>query len=1039
MGGHVKAEQREKEYIRQLKFLSESATEFVKLTPDEDIYAFIARKIKGICEDSIVIVTILDEQTDELCVRALAGLGKYTRAVTKIMGANPVGQCFPLDDAAREGLGQSKLLKVPGGIYDLTPGIPRIVYKAIEKLLGLGDVYSMGLNSEGHLYGSVTLLTRSTTGLKNHELIEAFINQAGIAIRCRQADLALRDSDKRFEMTIKCSNVPIYVVDPKGVPVVVNKAFETMMGYSSEDLLELDFTRYTHPDDLEEEILLYNELVGGLRDSYAIEKRNIRKDGKYIWLRQNVTAVRNERNETAYLIAVGEDITERRSAEEAYRSLVDHSLQGLAIFQEGRVVFANQAMAEITGYSVGEMLARSPDEIRQFVHPEDRELVWERHKQRLEGKHPPQRYELRGVRKDGSVRRLEINASSIEYQGKPAIQAAYIDITERKEAEEALKDSEQRFKMLFECAPDGIYLCGMNGNIVDVNKAVESLSGYEREELIGLDFTKAGFLTPEEIDKALDSLKRSLDGEIVGPDEFTLTRKDGSQAAIETRAFSVRIGDENLVLGIARDITERKKAENDLKNSEEQFRITFDKAGIGMALVDLEGRIIDSNADLQNMLGYSRQELVNMSFIEFTHPEDVRKDWGLFKKLLAGKREHYRIEKCYVRKDGQFLWGCLTGSMVRNAEGEPRFVVGMLEDITDRKKAEAALILRNRAINSSTEGISITDPRQPDNPVIYVNKGFEAITGYKSSEVIGKNMRFLQGKHTDQRSISQLAKAIEECREHTVEILNYRKDGSAFWNRIALTPVRDDVGALTNFIAIHSDMSDEKAVEERLHRYQARLKDMASKILTAEDDERRRIAAGMHDSICQKLVVSKMALDSSLQLIGDANVTNSLKIVSESIGEAIEQADSLTFDLSSPALHELGLVTAIGEYLEREIHKKHGIAVELEGDEQLAGLDGQVKNVLFRTTRELLMNVVKHARADKVEVCVRKCDDHLCLSVEDNGAGFYKSDVAEETRFGLFSINEQLGRFGGRLKLDSRPGRGTKATVRMPLERLKGI
>ena len=133
------------------------------------------------------------------------------------------------------------------------------------------------------------------------------------------------------------------------------------------------------------------------------------------------------------------DVTKRRRAEEAYHAIVDHSLQGFAIFQDERVVFANQAMAEITGYTVEEMLTMPSQQVQVFVHPEDRALVWDRHRDRLKGKELPERYEFRGIRKDGTICWLEIHPRRIEYRGKPAVEAAYLDITERRRAEEALR------------------------------------------------------------------------------------------------------------------------------------------------------------------------------------------------------------------------------------------------------------------------------------------------------------------------------------------------------------------------------------------------------------------------------------------------------------------------------------------------------------------------------------------------------------------------------------------------------------------------
>jgi PAS domain S-box-containing protein len=152
------------------------------------------------------------------------------------------------------------------------------------------------------------------------------------------------------------------------------------------------------------------------------------------------------------LATIVENITRRKKEGEAYRALVDHSLQGLVIFQDGRVVFANKTMTEITGYALEEMLAASSQQVQARVHPEHRALVWSRHQERLRGKRLPERYEIRGIRKDGTICWLEIHASRIEYQGKPAIQAACVDITERKEAEEALQKRTEELTIINEMA-----------------------------------------------------------------------------------------------------------------------------------------------------------------------------------------------------------------------------------------------------------------------------------------------------------------------------------------------------------------------------------------------------------------------------------------------------------------------------------------------------------------------------------------------------------------------------------------------------------
>ncbi|GAH20718.1 unnamed protein product, partial [marine sediment metagenome] len=248
---------------------------------------------------------------------------------------------------------------------------------------------------------------------------------------------------------------------------------------------------------------------------------------------------------------------------------------------------------------------------------------------------------------------------------------------------------------------------------------------------------------------------------------------------------------------------------------------------------------------------------------------------------------------------------------------------------------------------------------------------------------------------------------------------------------------RDKKGKPIRFFGTQIDLTERKKAEERLLEHQSKLKAMASEMLMTEERERQRLAVGLHDEVCQKLVLTKLALESSLQLVSDSKVLASLRIACGAIGETIEQADSLTFKLSNPVLRQLGFVIALEKYLTEEIRQKHGIEYELEGDEQLGTLQDEIKNCLFRVTRELLTNVVKHAQACKVKVSARESQSQIYVRVQDDGVGFKESQagskVSQTARFGLFSIREQLEYLGGHLEIDSVPGRGTKATVVVPL------
>jgi len=196
------AEDKEKQYIRELEFLSKTATEFVELSLEENIYQFIGKKLTELIGESIVIVNSFSGKSDGSCTRAIMGLGKRTEAIIRILGADPVGKTFKVEDEGIRALTSGKLHKIPGGIYRLTPDIPKAAFRAIEKLLALGDAYSMGFTWEGKLFGNAIILLRQGCELQNENIIETFMRQASVALQRKEAEEALRKAHDELEMRV---------------------------------------------------------------------------------------------------------------------------------------------------------------------------------------------------------------------------------------------------------------------------------------------------------------------------------------------------------------------------------------------------------------------------------------------------------------------------------------------------------------------------------------------------------------------------------------------------------------------------------------------------------------------------------------------------------------------------------------------------------------------------------------------------------------------------------------------------------------------
>ena len=284
------------------------------------------------------------------------------------------------------------------------------------------------------------------------------------------------------------------------------------------------------------------------------------------------------------------------------------------------------------------------------------------------------------------------------------------DITERKKAE-------QKFKDLLEAAPDAMVIVNQDAVILLLNAQAVHLFGWRREDLLGqkVDILVPKLLRrkhPEKRNTFFENPRARPMG--AGLELFGL-RKDGTEFPVEISLSPLDTAEGTLVIAAIRDITERKHGERLVRDSEKRFRAIFDQAPIATALLDRQGRPIISNSHLSKMVGYSNDELSKMTFADFTYPEDVDKDLNQFDELIEGKISAYNMEKRYVHKNGSLIWANLFVTLLRGEHGLPQDVIGMAEDITERKRSEISIKRLNRvyAVLSSINSL-IVRVRDPD-------------------------------------------------------------------------------------------------------------------------------------------------------------------------------------------------------------------------------------------------------------------------------------------------------------------------------------
>lgn len=389
---------------------------------------------------------------------------------------------------------------------------------------------------------------------------------------------------------------------------------------------------------------------------------------------------------------------ELQESEAKMKSIFRAAPTGIGVTVDRTFQFVNQKFVDISGYTSSELIGQSTRKVYQTDEEHERIGKYKYDQIREIGTGT---IETQFLRKDGILVDILLSSTPIDFNDlSKGVTFTATDITERKEAEEALKNSEERLSIIFESAPMAYYLSDIKGTFLDGNKAAEELVGYKKEELIGKNFFKINLLPEISFSIATKAIAKNLLGKKFGPSEILLTHKHGHQIPVEISTYPVKIGDRHIILGNAIDISERKKAEKQIQEREEQYRDLVEKADIAVLKDDVNGRFTYFNEKFTKLFGYTAKEIKKHSIQSLVHPDDVERVMEIHNSHIKGIPGSYRYEFKGLRKDGASIELEVDSALLI----ENNKIVGTqsyIWDISVRKIAEKKLLAALEKANES--------------------------------------------------------------------------------------------------------------------------------------------------------------------------------------------------------------------------------------------------------------------------------------------------------------------------------------------------
>src|SRR5215468_2775958 len=662
---------------------------------------------------------------------------------------------------------------------------------------------------------------------------------------------AIRDSEARFRAIFENAAVGIARVAPDGRWLEVNQRLCDIVGYTREELMTKTFTDITHPEDLKADLRAMRRMSAGEIETFLTEKRYYRKDGSVVWVNLNASLLRKAEGAPDYFVSLIEDISARKRAEEKLREREERlSLAswaaGLGVFewdvQADRAVWENERMYEIFGHTHDDGALSKAQLIERYVHSDDVASLEQALADGMRSGRPFHTV-YRIHRKDGALRWLDLSANfELASDGAPIRMIGVLaDITERKQVEEKLRESQERLQIFIEHSPASLAMFDREMRYIAVSRRWMTDYRLGDRDIRGQSHYA---LFPEVPEHWKEAHRRSLEGEVVRAGEDRFVRADGEVQWVrwETRPWHTANGDIGGIVIFTEEITDRKLAAEALRESELRFRTMISAVPNLLYETDADGANIFTSDQWRAYTGMTAEESAGTGFIRAYHPDeadDVLAQWR------AAVRSGMSFDsKCRIRAaDGSYRWFLNRAQPGRDAEGRIVRWAGSLTDIDDLIRIEDALRESESRFRQLAESLpQLVWTCRADGTCDYVSPQFVAYTGIPEAKQLGFD--WLRQIHPDDREflVAAWSWTVATGDAFDVEYRIRRNDGVYRWFKTRAVALRDSGGKIIKWFGTNTDVDDQMKSEQALRESKERLAGIVSTamdaIITVDEDRR---------------------------------------------------------------------------------------------------------------------------------------------------------------------------------------------------------